>query len=193
MKKAVFLDRDGVLNKLVRDAASGTNESPYKASEMELVDGAIGALKILREMGYLLIIISNQPAAAKGIVSLKSLREVERRFLNLLSNNGVIIDDCRYSYTHPEGVDAALKCESIDRKPAPGMVLKAALEFDIDLGKSWVVGDSDTDIELGERAGCRTILIENPLSAHRRNSAFKPEKCVSDVLAAAKYVAKIAK
>jgi D-glycero-D-manno-heptose 1,7-bisphosphate phosphatase len=168
MSRAVFFDRDGVVNELVPDPVSGLPESPLDAAEVRLIPGAAAALRRLHDAGYVLVGISNQPAAAKGVVALERLREVQERVLELLAGEGVAPAAFRLCFHHPEGTVAELARICDCRKPAPGMLLDAANELGIDLGASWMVGDTDGDMAAGAAAGCRTILIENPDSAHKR-------------------------
>ena len=119
--------------------------------------------------------VSNQPAAAKGKVPLEQLLAVHERVLALLREQGVHLDASRLCLHHPEGVVAELTGPCDCRKPAPGMLLDAAEELDLDLASSWMVGDTDADIAAGTAAGCRTVLIEHPGSAHKRLRAVNPD------------------
>ncbi len=175
MSRAVFLDRDGVINEPVPDARSGRPESPYRPEDVRLAEGAVDALRMLHEGGFVLIVVSNQPAAAKGTVSMDQLRAVHGRVVELLAAHGVELDDWRYCFHHPEGVVPQLTGACECRKPAPGMLLDAAREHDLDLAASWIVGDSDVDIQAGETAGVKTVLVQNPLTEHRRKGAAAQE------------------
>jgi len=174
-RPAILLDRDGVINELVPDPATGTPESPYRPEDVRLVDGAPEALGRLRRDGWVLVVISNQPAAAKGIVELTALRQVHERLEELLREAGSPVDAYRYCLHHPAGVTAGLSGPCLCRKPAPGLALAAAFELGLDLAASWVVGDADTDIEAGRAAGCRTALVEHRGSSHRRSSGVIPD------------------
>ena len=172
-RPAVFLDRDGVINEPVLDARSGRYESPYRPEDVTLADGAAEAIRALRDAGFLLIAVSNQPAAAKGTTTLDDLNAVHERVVELLGD--ARIDDWRYCFHHPEGVVPELTAACDCRKPAPGMILEGAGDNGADLAESWLVGDSDVDIEAAERAGIRAILVENPLTTHRRKGAAAQE------------------
>lgn len=180
----MFLDRDGVLVELVPDALLGTDESPYRREDVVLVAGAAGAIRALRDAGFLVIGVSNQPAAAKGNVALEDLRTVHARTAELLSGAGAPLDDWRYCFHHPDAVVAELAGPCSCRKPAPGMLLDAAQTHGIDLAASWIVGDSDSDVAAGAAAGTRTVLVEHPRSAHRRRGTQTPTFTVSDLEAA---------
>jgi D-glycero-D-manno-heptose 1,7-bisphosphate phosphatase len=184
VRPAVFLDRDGVLVELVPDSLLGTDESPYRPEDVALVAGAAGAVRELREAGFLVIGVSNQPAAAKGNVALADLRAVHARTAELLAGAGAPLDDWRYCFHHPDAVVAELAGPCSCRKPAPGMLLDAAQAHRIDLAASWMVGDSDSDVAAGVAAGTRTVLVEHPRSAHRRRGSHTPTFTVSDLMSA---------
>jgi D-glycero-D-manno-heptose 1,7-bisphosphate phosphatase len=173
LRPAVFLDRDGVINEPVLDERSGRYESPYRPEDVSLAEGATEAIKQLHDAGFLLIAVSNQPAAAKGTTTLDDLRAVHDRVVELLGD--AQLDDWRYCFHHPEGVVPELTAACNCRKPAPGMILDGAEQNGADLARSWMVGDSDVDIEAAHRAGIRTILVENPLTTHRRKGAVAQE------------------
>jgi D-glycero-D-manno-heptose 1,7-bisphosphate phosphatase len=180
-----FFDRDGVVNELVPDPRSGSPESPLDAARVSLVPGAAAGLQRLRDAGFLLIGVSNQPAAAKGTVPLDELERVQARVLELLHAEGVEPDAFRLCFHHPHGTVPGLAGTCDCRKPAPGMLLDAARELNLDLSSSWMIGDTDGDIEAGNAAGCRTILVENPASSHKRTGTVRPDLRASDLAAAA--------
>jgi D-glycero-D-manno-heptose 1,7-bisphosphate phosphatase len=151
--KAVFLDRD---NTLIEDPGYINNPD-----QVNLLDGVAEAIIELKELGYKLVVVSNQSAVARGIVTEKILTEIHDRLKQLLAEKGAYLDQIYYCPYHPEGVVRKYRKESDWRKPNPGMLLTAAEEMDIDLSKSWMIGDSGLDIEAGLRAGCRTIFIKH--------------------------------
>lgn len=168
MRAAIFLDRDGVLNELALDPVSGAAESPLTVAEVRLIPGAAAAAAALARAGYALVCVSNQPAAAKGKVTVAQLLAVHERVTELLANEGVELDASRLCLHHPEGVVPAFSGLCACRKPAPGMLLGAASALGLDLRNSWMVGDTAADIVAGTAAGCKTMLIENPGSVHKR-------------------------
>lgn len=174
-RPAAFLDRDGTLNELVPDPASGLPESPLCVADVRLIEGAAGAALALALAGFALVCVSNQPAAAKGKVSLERLLAVHERVLALLREEGVHFDGSRLCLHHPEGVVAELTGPCDCRKPAPGMLLDAAEALGLDLASSWIVGDTDSDIAAGRAAGCHTVLIQHPGSVHKRLQAVNPD------------------
>lgn len=172
---AAFLDRDGVLNDVVPDPRTGTDESPLHPDDVRLMPGVGAAILELAAAGYVLVQVSNQPAAAKGHVSVEQLRAVQDRVEELLAVDGVRLDDARLCLCHPDGVvpDLAGPCNC--RKPAPGMLLDAARELNLDLGRSWMFGDGSADVGAARAAGCRVALVEHPRTAHRRQDAGEPD------------------
>jgi D-glycero-D-manno-heptose 1,7-bisphosphate phosphatase len=186
---AVFLDRDGVINKGVMDEELGAYESPYHPGDVELEDRAVEGLRTLEELGWPLIVVSNQPAAAKGIVSLAELRAVHDRVVELLAEDGIALDEWRYCFHHPQGVVPQLSGPCPCRKPQPGMLESAAERHDIALDRSWMIGDVDTDVLAGRAAGTHTILVENPRSAHKRHGEAGEEYRAADLAEAARIVA----
>jgi D,D-heptose 1,7-bisphosphate phosphatase len=156
-QKAVFLDRDGTINKYVgflRDI-----------DEFELLDGAADAIKRINASGYLAIVVTNQPVIARGEVSFEELERIHNKMETLLGKEGAYLDAIYFCPHHPhkgyEGERPELKFDCNCRKPKPGMLLKAAQDFNIDLAQSWMIGDGENDIRAGQNAGCRTALIGN--------------------------------
>ncbi|MDQ6841975.1 MAG: HAD-IIIA family hydrolase [Actinomycetota bacterium] len=182
--RAAFIDRDGTVNELVPDSVTGHGESPLSAADVVLIPGAAGALRRLAASGWLLVGVSNQPAAAKGTASSIQLADVQARVLELLARERVRFDDFRICPHHPEGVMPGLTRECECRKPAPGMLLNAARELDIDPARSWMIGDTDSDVQAGRAAGCRTLLITHQPSSHKRTGRA-PADALSPSLGAA--------
>jgi D-glycero-D-manno-heptose 1,7-bisphosphate phosphatase len=161
MNKALFLDRDGVLDDLVYYADTGTRDAPRHPSDVRLRPRVREALKAAAGNGWLIFVVSNQPDAAKKKTTRAALDFVHQRLLKEL--DGAAIEEFFYCYHRSE--DGCL-C----RKPQPFFVLEAAKKHDIDLAQSWFVGDFDTDIECGRRAGCRTALVEYSESKSKRGA-----------------------
>lgn len=154
-QKAVFLDRDGTINKYIgflRDI-----------DDFELIDGVASAIKAINASGYLAIVVTNQPVIARGEVSFEELQEIHNKMETLLGEQGAYVDAIYYCPHHPhkgyEGERPELKIECDCRKPKPGMLLQAAKDFNIDLEHSWMIGDGENDIAAGKNAGCHTALI----------------------------------
>jgi histidinol-phosphate phosphatase family protein len=164
-RRAVFLDRDGVLVEEVYYPHTGEWEAPLKADDVRLIPGSAAAARRLAGAGFALVLISNQGAHAKGKASLRALWLAHQRFVELLAAGGVTLDAAFYSYGHPDGVVPHFSGPSLDRKPGPYNVLIAAAQLDLDLSGSWFVGDRRTDMECAHAAGVRGILVENKHSA----------------------------
>jgi D-glycero-D-manno-heptose 1,7-bisphosphate phosphatase len=191
VRPAVFLDRDGVIIRLVPNPATGLLESPYRPEDVELTPRAVDAIRLLRTLDVSLVGISNQPAAAKGTCELEALHAVHEELARLLAEAGAQLDDYRYCFHHPDGSDSELGRACSCRKPAPGMITAACEELGgCDLARSWVVGDSDVDVEAGRAVGCRTMLVEEPGSAHRRSGGVRPDERARDLYEAAANIAR---
>lgn len=154
-QRAVFLDRDGTINKYVgflRDI-----------KDFELIDGAAEMIRRINESGYLAIVVTNQPVIARGEVTWEQLREIHNKMETLLGEKGAYVDDIFVCPHHPdkgfpdEVVEYKIDCDC--RKPKPGMLLQAAEKYNIELAESWMVGDSERDMEAGRAAGCFIKLI----------------------------------
>jgi len=152
--KAIFFDRDDTL---IEDP--GYLSDP---GQVKLLGGVPKALTQLKDMGYKLVVVTNQSAVARGIITERVLRKIHDRLEHLLAERDTYLDAIYYCPYHPEGSVAKFRKESDYRKPNPGMLLTAADELDIDLGESWMIGNAPHDIEAGLRAGCKTILIDLP-------------------------------
>jgi len=183
--RAAFVDRDGTINELVPDPRTGHPESPLRVEDVWLIPGAAGALRRLAAGGWLLVGVSNQPAAAKGAARPEHLAAVQERVLELLAAEGAGLDGFRICPHHPEAVVAELAGPCDCRKPAPGMLIDAARELNIDLERSWMIGDTDSDVLAGAAAGCRTVLIEQEGSRHKRKGTAQPDAVTPDLQAAA--------
>ncbi len=156
-QKAIFLDRDGTINK-------------YKGflndiDEFELIDGVGEAIKMINNSEYLTIVVTNQPVIARGEVTFEELNEIHNKMETLLGLDGTYVNDIFYCPHHPdkgfEGEVKELKFDCDCRKPKPGMLLKASKKYNIDLSESWMIGDGKNDILCGKNAGCKTALISS--------------------------------
>lgn len=154
-QKAIFLDRDGTINRYVGFLR--------KIDDFELLPGTAEAIKRINESGYLAVVVTNQPVIARGEVTTAQLREIHNKMETLLGAEGAYLDAIYYCPHHPhkgyEGEIPELKIECGCRKPKPGMLLKAAEDFNIDLSRSWMIGDGENDVLAGQAAGCATALI----------------------------------
>jgi D-glycero-D-manno-heptose 1,7-bisphosphate phosphatase len=160
MKWAIFLDRDGVLNRNVWNPATSAYESPLTPEQFELLPNVIPALQLLQDAGYLLFLVSNQPNHAKGKASLSTLDAIHGRLETALAEGHISFSACYYCFHHP-----AFTGPCICRKPSPHFLFKARDVFGVDLGRSWMIGDRQTDIECGRAAGTRTLEISKTVTS----------------------------
>ena len=158
-KRAVFLDRDGVINDYVYNSETGTVDSPACPDSFHLMPGVGEAIGDLNRMGLLVAVVSNQPGIAKGKFSSALLQAMTRKMENAVEAAGGRIDRVYYCLHHPEAVVSEYRIRCTCRKPAPGLLLEAAAEWEIDLCRSYTVGDGIQDILAGKAAGTATILI----------------------------------
>ena len=187
MIKAVFLDRDGVLNKPVLNPKTGEFESPHSESDLELFDWAVNALKDISAGGYALFLVSNQPSAAKGKAPLSALKAVHNKFHALMTENAIKFEKYYYCYHHPRGAVKELTTECECRKPKPFFVNEAINNFGLKREFCWFVGDRDADVNCGKTAGVRTILVKEPLSASNQGKSH-PDFTASDLKVSAEII-----
>lgn len=160
-QRAIFLDRDGTINKYVGFLTD--------INDFELLPNVVEAIKKINTSGYLAVVVTNQPVVARGEVTYDELQEIHNKMETLLGAEGAYIDAIYYCPHHPhkgyEGEIPELKFECDCRKPKPGMLIKAAADFNIDLSQSWMIGDGENDVLAGKNAGCKTGYInrENKL------------------------------
>jgi D-glycero-D-manno-heptose 1,7-bisphosphate phosphatase len=147
MKKAAFLDRDGVINQKLPEGQYVTCWD-----EMKFLPGVIEAIASLNKAGFHVVVVSNQRCIAKGLLTTDDLDLIHERMRRRFASDGALIDGIYYC---PHDEHPPCGC----RKPAPGLLLKAATEHEIDLASSWMIGDSDVDIGAGKSAGCKTVRI----------------------------------
>jgi len=177
MNRALFLDRDGILDELVFYESSGEWESPRRLADLTMIEGVAEPLQHLVDAGWLLVIITNQPSYAKGKTTQQDLRDVHSAILERL---GVPIAASFLCFHHPQSIVEELRIICDCRKPGAKSLRDAARELDIDLTRSWMAGDQDSDLAAGRAAGCRVALIENPRSANKRGTV-KPDVTVKDL------------
>ena len=160
--KAIFLDRDGTLNEMVYDETHGLLDSPRRPEQVVLIAGVAAFMRQARDAGYKLVVVTNQPGIAKDTLMLPDLERVNGRLAELLKQEGAWWDALYFCPHHPKGQPGVASPYVMDcdcRKPKPGMLIRAAAEMDIDLHSSWMIGDGLNDIQAGNAAGCRTVLV----------------------------------
>jgi D,D-heptose 1,7-bisphosphate phosphatase len=180
--KAVFFDKDGTL----------VDDVPYNVEpeRVNLCPGAGPALRLLARLGYRLFVVTNQPGIAFGHFAAAAMEAVSGRLSELLLREQLALDGFYFCPHHPDGTVAPWAADCHCRKPLPGLLLKAAHDYDIDLRASWMVGDILHDVEAGNRAGCRTILIDNGNETEWRLGPRRvPTRMAPDLYTAAVLIA----
>ena len=153
-RRAVFLDRDGVLNRNLWYADTGAWESPRSPAEFVLVDGVLPALVLLRDAGFLLFLVSNQPNEAKGKSAAGALEAMHAQLVAALAGAGLALLDAFYCTHHPDHTGPC-----VCRKPSPHFLKEAARDHGLALQQCWMVGDRVTDMQCGRAAGTRTAWV----------------------------------
>lgn len=168
-QRAIFLDRDGTINKYVGFLRN--------IDDFELIDGAAEAIKLINQSGYLAIVVTNQPVIARGEVTWEELNEIHRKMATLLGKEGAYLDGIYICPHHPdkgfEGERPEYKIDCDCRKPKPGLLLKAAKDFNIDLSPSYMIGDSDRDMEAGFNAH---VMNSIKIQTNEANALFNALK-----------------
>jgi histidinol-phosphate phosphatase family protein len=177
----VFLDKDGTL----------VEDVPYNVdpARIRLTVGAVTGLFALHAAGYRLVVVSNQSGVARGLFAESALRVVRARLRELLEDVGVRLAGFYYCPHHPHGSVAAYAQACDCRKPAPGLLRRAAVELDLDVAASWMVGDILDDVQAGRAAGCRTLLLDNGHETEWvRAPEREPDVTAPDLAAAARAI-----
>jgi len=190
LRPAIFLDRDGVINHLVFNPTNSEYESPHWPEDFSVYTYVIPALKNLMKFGYLLFLISNQPSYAKGKTSMDNILAIQQSLEQQLLTEGVSIQEYYYCYHHPLAVvpELAVICEC--RKPGTKFISEAVGKFGVDLHTSYFIGDQDSDIECGQQAKMKTIMVDNEFSLHKRGKS-SPDFVVKDLYEATELIGKI--
>lgn len=181
IRKAVFLDRDGTI----------VVHEPYLSSpdQLKLLPNVAQGIRLFRECGYLIIIVTNQSGVARGFFDEERLTLIHQKLITTLEDEGAMIDDLYYCPHHMEGTIDRYKVDCNCRKPKPGMLLDAARQHHIDLTQSLMIGDSETDMLAGKNAGCECVLIRNNRMDERTTAPMiGTDYIVKDLLEAANYI-----
>jgi len=182
MNKAVFIDKDGTL---IKNVSYNVN-----VDLIEFEPFAFEALKLLQRLGYLLVIVTNQPGIAFEYFTEKELENVHTHIRNALQQKDIFLSGFYFCPHHVSGKLQAYSIACNCRKPKPGLLLKAADDMNIDLEKSWMIGDILNDVEAGNKAGCKTILINNNNETEwQLNELRKPGFLVDNWSHAARIIA----
>jgi D-glycero-D-manno-heptose 1,7-bisphosphate phosphatase len=161
LTQAVFLDRDGIINAMVYQPEFGLIDSPANPDEFVLLPGVGEAVKQINQMGFLAIVISNQPGVAKGKFTLDLLEATKQKMYQELAAYDAHLDAVYYCLHHPDAAVPAYRVKCDCRKPRPGLLLQASEEWGIALQDSYFVGDGISDIVAGHYAGCKTFLVNS--------------------------------
>jgi D-glycero-D-manno-heptose 1,7-bisphosphate phosphatase len=161
VNKAVFLDRDGTI---VEDI--GYMNSP---DQIQFIPGAIEAIKKLNQAGYKVVVITNQAGVARGLITEDMLQTIDKTLHKFILNGGAHLDGLYYCPHHPEHGTYPYKQACECRKPHPGLIKRAHRDLDVDLSRSFMIGDKATDVEAGKRAGTKTILVLSGRGLQEKN------------------------
>jgi D,D-heptose 1,7-bisphosphate phosphatase len=192
-QRAVFLDRDGVINRIVYHRELGIIDTPFTVGQFRLLPGVAQAIRKINRLGLKAVVVSNQPGIAKRHFSHKTLVDMTKKMERAMKRGGAYLDAIYYCLHHPQAVNPAYKRRCPCRKPNPGLLKRGAEELKIDLKSSFLVGDGIPDIQAGRRAGCRTILIGNwkcDLCKLMEAKKLKPDYIASDILDAIRFIEK---
>lgn len=159
--RAIFLDRDGVINRMVYNPEFGLVDSPQNTDQFQLLPSVPEAIRLINEMGFLAVVVSNQPGIAKGKYTPTILEAVTEKMHRQLAEGGARLDAVYYCLHHPDAVLEEYRVVCDCRKPKPGLLQKAATELGINLLASYTIGDGLTDVLAGKAVGCTTIFLGN--------------------------------
>jgi len=185
-RKAIFLDRDGLINKEIGQLS--------RIEDLKIYNFAARAIKEINDSDYLAVLITNQPMIAKGFMTEEDLTEIHKKLETELAQKGAKLDAIYYCPHHPEKgfvnevPELKIKCDC--RKPEIGLILEAKKEFNIELKKSYLIGDKTSDILTGKRAGCQTILVRTGYGGRDKLFSVKPDFIVNNLLEAVKLIQK---
>jgi len=183
LRRAVFLDRDGTINE--------EREYLWRTEDFSFIDGAVEAVSMLRNAGYLVVVVTNQSGIGRGYYNEQDLERLHRHMQDELQSCGAGVDAYYFCPHHPLHGKGAYGTECDCRKPLPGMLMQAADELGIDLANSWMVGDKRADMEAGLAAGCRAILVKTGYGAEEAAGLPAQVPVVDNLLAAAKTILNI--
>jgi len=182
--RAVFLDRDGTINKEVHHLS--------RIDQLRLLPGVGEAIKSLNAARFKVVVVTNQSAVARGIISGEELGDIHKTMKKRLMVKGALVDAVYYCPHHPTAGVGALGIICDCRKPQPGMLFQASADLNIALERSFMIGDTLTDLAAGRAAGCQTILVRTGYGAKAERQlngrSFQPDHVTSDLLQAARWI-----
>lgn len=190
-RKAVFLDRDGVINRLVYRSETGNTELPTSVSEFTILPKVAEAIRELNQLGLFVFVVSNQPGVAKGFLSRRELRDMDEKLKTHLAEAGVSINAIYHCLHHPQATVKNLRKQCKCRKPGVGSLKAAAKRFGVSVRDSYMVGDSVVDLATGRRAGCTTVFIGRwkcELCQLKQNACHPPDLVANDLWSAVQII-----
>ena len=182
-RKAVFLDRDGTIIKQV--------ELMHSVEELHLLPGAARAISALNKLGFLVVVVTNQPVVARGIIGPKEIDNIHAVLIERLNGKGAKIDAVYFCPHHPEATMPEYRLRCRCRKPEPGMILKGLKKLNINPKKSFMIGDALIDVVSGQKAGLKTILVKSGPGHARLDEKYKntkPDFTVKNLAQAVKII-----
>ncbi|MBI2673853.1 MAG: HAD family hydrolase [Candidatus Zambryskibacteria bacterium] len=182
MRKAVFLDRDGVINKNVHHL--------NKVGQLKILPGAAKAIKDLNKLGFVVVVITNQSVIANGLLTEKGLDEIHAVLIEQLTKRGAKIDKIYYCSHHPEGTLKKYAKDCLCRKPGIGLVRQAQKDFQLSTKGGFFIGDMTSDILTGRRAKLKTILVKTGFAGTDGRHNITPDYVVKDLVGAVKIIKK---
>ena len=189
--RAVFLDRDGVINEILFHGELGLLETPFTTRQFKLKAGAAQAIRRINRLGLKAVVVSNQPGVAMRHFTEPTLRQITKKMIRQLKRAEAHLDGIYYCLHHPVKGLGALKRHCACRKPKPGLLVQAAKQLGINLKKSFMVGDSILDVQAGRGAGCKTFLLAHlkcDLCSLMSRRGIKPDFLVNDLAEAVKKI-----
>ncbi len=195
-KKAIFLDRDGILIKMHYDRNLGTINTPLSVKQIVFAPGIFDFLQVAKRLGFILVLISNQPAVGIKKINLQTHKKMKAYIKRILQGHGIIFDGEYYCLHHPYASISKYKKDCVCRKPKTGFFMKAAKDLNLDLKKSWMIGDGVYDIIAGHNAGCKTILVGNIIEGEyldileKKLEGIKPDYLVKYISEAKNLIGK---
>jgi D,D-heptose 1,7-bisphosphate phosphatase len=190
-RPAVFLDRDGVINPLIYHRDHGIVDSPFTLRQFSVLPDVPCAIRLLNDLGFVVLIASNQPGIAKGHFEPELIPKIERKMRTTFRRAGARLDATYYCLHHPEATRKKYRSNCDCRKPAPGLLIQAAKDLNLSLPDSYMIGDGLTDVEAGNAAGCATIFIGRWKPEYEQfvtPSDLRPDFVAKDLLEAAELI-----
>lgn len=194
--KAIFLDRDGIVIKMHYDRNFGTIDTPLSVKQIVFAPGIFDFLQVAKRLGFLLILLSNQPAVGIKKIKLQTHKKIKAYIAKTLQNHGIALDGEYYCLHHPYASISKYKKDCVCRKPKTDFFTQAVKDYNIDLKHSWMIGDGVYDIIAGHNAGCKTILVGNIIEAEylsiieKKLEGIKPDYLVKYISEAKNLIKK---